>query len=291
MKIKIDNIYNDGLSLFAQNPYLYSDARLTSITSLVDDLDLIAQFSYGAREFFKKYLKEDNDHVYIYDFDKIRLGIYACIVENLPKYDYMLAADEYAKNINPLEQFKRQTVYGAKQQTNAYGATSGQTNYGKRERNDTIASRTDTTTHGTKTTQDSIGSVLDTSTSGAREVKDAVVSFSSGTYADTNKSNTASVIDTVQSGAHTDTRTETQLDDTITYGGHADKFEEEAKTDVTTKAAHSDTLTTATHTDIVTGYNDGMESVEKYRSYARNNTVKEIVNDCVNAITYAMYLF
>lgn len=291
MKIRIDDLYNDDENIFADNTYILNDPRMSTIATLVNDLDLIAQFSYGTREIFKRFLKHDDTEVYIYDLAKIKKATYACIVGNLTKYNVMLNADDAITDIDPTVQFSKTTVYGEQEKETAYGATTDTTQYGQKERTDTIASRVNTTQHGTKTTTDNIGSATDTMSNGARTSTGSVTSFSSDTFHDTEKAIENAVIDTTQYGSHTDTRQESQLNDVVTDDAHTDRFTDASHTDTHTKNTHTDTTTNATHTDSVTGYNDGVESVEKYYRYSVHNTVKEIVNDVVNTITYNMYLF
>lgn len=291
MKNRIDDIYNDGETIFTDNTYILNDPRMSIITPLINDLDLITQFSYGTREIFKRFLQHDDTDVYVYDLVKIKKATYACIVDNLTKYNVMLNADDAITEIDPTVQFSKTTVYGAQEKATAYGATTDATQYGQKERTDVIASRVNTTQHGTKTTTDNIGSATDTQSNGARTSTGAVTSFSSDTFHDTEKATENAVVDTTQYGSHTDTRQESQLNDVVTDDAHTDRFTDASHTDTRTKSSHTDTTTDATHTDHVTGYNDGVESIEKYYRYSIHNTVKEIVNDVVNTITYNMYLF
>ena len=291
MKNKIENVYNDGYNLFTDNQYIQNDERLTRFTDLLPDLDLITQFSYGTREIFKRYLQNDDTEVYVYDLSQLKKATYACIVKNLDSYLVLLNADESVLEIDPTAQFSKTTVYGQQQNTNAYGRKEGSTTYGVRSTEDSYGVRVNTTTHGTKTITDAIGSATDTVSNGARTTTGAVTSFSSSTFNDTEKATENAVIDTTQYGAHTDTRQETQLDDTLSEGAHIDNHKTSQTIDTTTTGSHTDTLTSGTHTDTVTGYNDGVEHIEKYRRYANHNTLNEITNDVVNMLTYNMYLF
>ena len=106
MKITIDSLYGDNNNLFTNNALINADARLADIIALNADLDLIVEMTYGNREIFKRYLKEDNDEVFIYDLSKIHKSVYATIVENLLKYKLMLQADEEIQDVNPLHQPK-----------------------------------------------------------------------------------------------------------------------------------------------------------------------------------------
>ena len=112
MKITIDSLYNDHNNLFADNAMLNADERLSNIASLSDDLDLIVEMTYGSREFFKRFIKEDTNEVYIYDLSKIHKSVYATLVENNLKYQAMIFADEKFVDSDPLEQFYEKKIIG-----------------------------------------------------------------------------------------------------------------------------------------------------------------------------------
>ena len=290
MKITIDSFYNDSKKLFTDNALINADTRLSDIAEMSEDLDLITEFSFGTREFFKKFVKDDEQHIYIYDEQKLLRAVYACLVTNLPKYEYLLKSDTYAETINPLEQFKKQSVYGQVQNTEQYGQKQRTDVFGEKERTDIIGSRVNTNTHGNITENYTLGQQTDTTTNAQRETTGSVTSFSIDTFHPTDKAITGSTQDTTVYGGHTDTKIVTQLDDTTTLGGATDKSTDKTHTDTKTDAQHTDTKTVGQHTDTVTGYNDAFKSVEQLRNYSRNNTANEVVNDVVNAITYGMYL-
>ena len=66
MKITIDSIYNDNNNLFTNNALINADTLLTDIAELSNDLDLIVEMTYGEREIFKRYIKEDNTECYVF---------------------------------------------------------------------------------------------------------------------------------------------------------------------------------------------------------------------------------
>ena len=276
MKIQISNIYADNFNLFTNNSLLNNDARLVDIVGLANDLDLITELTYGEREIFKRFLKDDDVECYVYDLPKIHKSVYATIVENLVKYTLMLQADETIQDVNPLEQFYEKKITG------------------ERVRTDNIASRVDTTTHGNITTtetyatvteQNVVGQAINTVQNGAREQTGAVTSFSSSTFENTDKTTQAQVTDTQTLGTHTDTTT-TSVDTE-----HPDTQQTVRGNDSLTHGAHIDTITDDESTDEKSGYNDAVGNLEKRRSYVKRNTLNEIISDVINGVTYGVYTF
>ena len=46
------------------------------------------------------------------------------------------------------------------------------------------------------------------------------------------------------------------------------------------------------HTDNVYGYkNNPSKNIEEFRKYITDNTIKTIVEECLNTITYSIYMF
>lgn len=276
MKTIIDNIYKDNYNLFTNNALLNADNRMSDIIALSEDLDLIAEMTYGNREIFKRYLKEDDDECYVYDLPKIHKSVYATIVENRLKYDLMIQADETLLDVNPLDQFYEKKIIGERVHT------------------DDIASRVDTTTHGNITTTETrttvtetnvVGQAINTMQNGEREQTDAVTSFSSSTYENTDKTTQAQVTDTQTLGTHTDTVT-TSVDNE-----NPDTQEIVRGNDTLTHGAHIDTITDDESVDERMGYNDAVETLNKRRSYASRNVLNEILSDVINGITYGVYTF
>lgn len=273
MKTTIDSIYNDGQTLFSNNALLNNDERLTDIVVMSQDLDLISEMSYGARELFVRFLNDDNTDVYKYNLSKIHKSIYATVVENMVKYQTMLNNDEMIIDNDPTKQFYEKSIIG------------------ERVRENDIASRVDTTTHGTINTTSSYGDInvenvtgqsQNTTQNGARENTNATTSFSTDTFKSTDKVSSASTTDTQTFGSHTDTSETTHGNDTeqITRGN-----------DSLTHGAHKDVITDTESIDEKFGYTDAIGQLEKRRNYVNRSTLKEIVNDCINGISYGLYTF
>lgn len=273
MKMTIDSIYNDNQTLFTNNDLLNNDERLTDIVAMSQDLDLITEMSYGAREIFLRYLKEDNHEIYKYNLSKIHKSIYSTILENMIKYQTMLNNDSALIDSDPTKQFYEKSIIG------------------ERVRENDFASRVDTTSHGTINTTSSYGDVnienvtgqsQNTTVNGARENTNSKTSFSTDTFKNTDKVASASATDTQTIGGHTDTSETTRGNDTeqITRGN-----------DSLTHGAHKDVVTDTESIDEKFGYNDFVGQLEKRRNYISRSTLKEIVNDCVNGISYGLYTF
>ena len=254
MKITINSIYNDSLNLFEDNDFLNNDDRLEDFADLFADMDLITSNSYGTRELLHNMLVCNNGE-YSYNIFNVHRAIYSTFVENLTRYKLLLKADEKIANFDPLVQYREVVTNGEKVRTDEYD------------------SRVDTTTHGDKEVTNVIGSSTDTNTAGAREVEQSVTSFSNDTYKPTSKTEEPQTTDTVVYGTHTDVQTTEHENDTLTHGAHTDTFTEEE------------------HEVTKEGYKDGGKEIERLRTYATQNTLKEIINDCVNHISYGMYLF
>lgn len=256
MKIQISNIYDDNTTLIYSNPLVSSDERMSNIYLMSNDLDLIIENSYGNRELFKRLLKEDDTEVYTYDLTKVHKAVYACLVENLQKYNMLLDADNTVKlSVNPLDQYTKSITYGQKVRT------------------ENIASRVDTTTHGDIDTTTNVGQTSETNNIGARDVTNAVTSFSSSDFNNTDKSSSTASIDSTTYGSRQDTEKIQRGNDSLTHG------------------AHQDTITDSAQLVTESGTKNTMQQLNEYRRYADYNTLKEITNDIVNNISYGLYLF
>ncbi len=310
MKIIIDSIYNDSNNLFKNNALLNADNRMTDITAMSDDLDLIAEMTYGNREIFKRYLKEDNDECYVYDLPKIHKSVYATIVENRLKYDLMIQADETILDVNPLDQFYEKKIIGERVRENDIASRVDTTTHGTVNNTRTFGDVDETTTHGTingtttygqVTEQNVVGQAVNSVQNGAREQTGAVTSFSSSTFENTDKTTQASTTDTTTLGSHTDTLTTSHAtpdSEQITQGNDTNKTTRGNDTeqitrgnDSVTHGAHKDTITDTESVDERMGYNDAVETLDKRRSYARRNVLNEILSDVINSITYGVYTF
>lgn len=253
MKIKLHDIYDDNHNLMVDNPLVNADDRLEFITDLSVDIDLIAEMSFGERELLKKFLQYDETEIYTYKLGTIHKAVYACLLEHLTEYVLLLKTDEKIKNYDPLKQFERVTVYGEQNETK------------------TMGERVDTVEMGERSTTTNVGSSTDTVNSGERTATGSVTSFSSNTFNPTEKTETEQVTDSTVYGARTDTVLESANEDSRTKGEQVDETVKD------------------THTDRVSGYENGVEELEKVSNF-RVNTVNKIVNDIVNSVTYGLYL-
>lgn len=310
MKITIDSLYNDHNNLFADNAMLNADERLSNIASLSDDLDLIVEMTYGSREFFKRFIKEDNNEVYIYDLSKIHKSVYATLVENNLKYQAMIFADEKFVDSDPLEQFYEKKIIGERVRENNIASRVDTTTHGTVNNTRTFGDLGETTVHGTingtttygqKTEQNVVGQAINTMQNGARENTDAVTSFSSSSFENTEKKTSAQATDTQTLGSHTDTLTTshatpdteqiTQGNDTVTTTHGNDTEQITRGNDSVTHGAHKDTITDTESIDERMGYNDLNGALEKWRNYPNKNVLNTIISDVINSVTYGVYTF
>lgn len=253
MKVRIDDIYTDNHTLFTDNTLLNNDERLADIMQFKEDMDLIAEMSFGARELLRRNIKEDTQHVFIYDLNKINRHIYACMVENMHKYNVLLASLEY-EDVEPNKEYYEKITHGEDVKTNVYGA------------------KTDTTTYGDVNVERVAGATSESTTQGARENTSSVTSFSSDTFNPTDKATSAQAVDTTQFGSQTNTEHSERANDTKTFGTHTDTF------------TNDETI------DEKEGYRDLWANVEKKKRVYDKSILLEIVTECVNAISYSMYL-
>lgn len=310
MKITIDSIYKDSNNLFANNALINADARLADIAELSNDLDLIVEMTYGEREIFKRYIKEDDTECYVYDLPKIHKSVYATIVENLLKYTTMLNDDEEFKDVNPLHQFYEKKIIGERVHYDDIASRVDTTTHGNINNTKTFGDVGETTVHGTingtttfgqVTEQNVVGQAINTVQNGARETTNGVTSFSSDTFKNTEKQTNAIATDTQTLGSHTDTVTTshatpdteqiTQGNDTVTTTHGNDTEQITRGNDSVTHGAHKDTITDTESVDERMGYNNLSDALESRRHYVRRNTLNEIISDVINGVTYGVYTF
>ena len=253
MKITIDSIYDDGYTLFTNNALLNSDDRLSDIMQYKNDLDLIAEMHFGARELLRRNIKADNEHVFVYDLSKISRHIYACMVENMTKYNTLLSTLEYT-DVEPTKEYYEKYTHGENVKTRDVGE------------------KIDTFSFGDVDTTTNLGASSESTTNGARENTASVTSFSSSTFEPTDKQNSASVTDTTQYGAQINTDKVTHGNDTKTYG------------------AHQEVITDDETIDEKEGFKDLWANVERKRKLFDKSILHEIVAECINSISYSMYL-
>lgn len=292
MRQIIESIYNDSNNLFVDNALLNEDNRMTDIVALSQDLDLITEMTYGSREIFKRYLKEDDDECYVYDLPKIHKSVYATIVENYLKYQLMLQADESIQDIDPLEQFYEKKIIGERVRTDDIASRVDTTTHGTVNNTKTYGNINNTTTFGQVSEQNVVGQAVNTMQTGAREKTDAVTSFSSSTFENTDKSTQAQATDTQTLGTHTDTLTTSHATpdtEQITRGNDTEQITR--GNDGITHGAHIDKITEDESVDERMGYTDAVKNLEQRRAYVRRNTLNEIISDVINSITYGVYTF
>ena len=254
MKITINSIYDDNLTIFAGNTLFENDERLAALYLIKGDLDLICEMSFGARELLRHNIKNDNTDGYIYDMTKINRHIYAVLIENLPKYTALLDTQETLAQTDCDVQYIDTYVRGENEQTREYG------------------SRVNTNTYGDIDTTHNVGATTQSTTNGARENTNSVSAFSTATFNATDKTTGAQSVDSTNFGSQQNTEKVQRGNDTTTQGSHLDK------------------ITNDETTDTKTGVRDVVDNVAKYRRFFDKSVLLTIVTDCVNAITYSMYL-
>lgn len=289
MKVRIYNIYNDNLTLFAGNTLLLNDERLADIMEYKDDLDLIASEHFGARELLRRNIKEDDEEVYVYDMTKINRSLYACMVENLTKFTVLLNSDTFAED-SPATEYGEVYVKGQNVKTYNYASRVDTTAHGNIDKTKVYGQKSETMTHGNISTSETVGAQTDTTTNGQRTSTNSVTSFSSDTFNDTDKNVNASVIDTVAHGQQSNSGSVTQGNDTRTANTYTDTEGIVHANDTLTHGAHIDSITDDETTDTKTGYRDKWTNIERKRRIFATSVLHIIVTDCINAITYSMYL-
>lgn len=214
-------------------------------------------------------------------------------------------------------------VYGSKQDSTAYGSKETTTVYGSEQDSTTFGSKETTNVYGQKTTTDNLGQGQQTVTSAPRTTnsQDQRTTFDSEIDYDTthNITTTVQTIDTTvdaskvnstQESTHTDTTTEGSHTDSIVKGQHTDTVTEGTHTDTYTEGTHTDTITEGAHTvtkteqqhsdnvvydehtDNVYGYKGNpIKNIQTFRKYLDDNTLKTIVAECINTVTYSIYMY
>ena len=123
--------------------------------------------------------------------------------------------------------------------------------------------------YGEKTTTETLGEAEQTITTAPRskDSQDQRTTFDSEDDFDTTHNVTGTI----------------QTVDTI---GDAEKVNTEVTSD------HSDGVVYDEHTDNVYGYkNNPSKNIEEFRKYITDNTIKTIVEECLNTVTYSIYMF
>lgn len=274
LKHRISDIYKDGSTLFSSNPMLNDDDRFAEFVQYFYRFDLIAKYDFGAREIFTQFLDEEELDYVLLD---IQEAIYMCFLKNEKKYKAFFSSDAVMNEIVPSDDYRI---------TRQYGEEEKHFNYGARSATDSFTQKINTSDHGQQQTTDVLGQAQQTVTTAPRTTtsQDQRTTFDSQNDYDTTKNtlNSVQTIDTTVDASRTNTSTDASYTDTLTEGAHS-----VTKTD----NSHSDGVVYEEHIDNVYGYKGNPTSnVEKYKEYWNDNLFKMIVTDCINTVTYSIYL-
>lgn len=257
LKHRIRDIYKDNTTLFFDNWQVSHDSNLQFLSPYLQRFDLIAKLDYGEREILVKYLdQEDLD----YDIQAVHEAIYMCMVKNLRKYRLLFESDEVGEDIIPSDDYKI---------TRQYGEEEKHFNYGRKDEQNTI---------GQKTTTDTIGNAQQTITTAPRSTdsQDQRTTFDSQEDYDT----THNVTGTIQT-----------VDTVVDAQRQNERLEGQQTIDKAT-LSHSDGVVYDEHTDNVYGYKGNpTKNLKAFRAYLDDNTLKTIVAECINTVTYSIYLY
>lgn len=257
LKHRIHDVYKDNNKLFSTNSFITADTNLQFLTSHLAAFDLIAKYDYSLREILVQFLDETE---YDYILTDMQEAIYMNLVKNLRKYTLLFKADEEGNDIVPSSDYKIVREYGEEEKHFNYGNRSARDSYSQRQDTNQYGQATETTTKAPRST----------------DSQDSRTTFDSDTDYDT----THNVTGTIQT---VDTVVDAQRTDTLTEGAHnVDKTEQ----------AHSDGVVYDEHTDNVYGYKGNpSKNIEEFRKYVDDNTIKLIVEECLNTVTYSLFLY
>lgn len=290
LKHRITDMYNNYERLFADNTYLTTDTRFSDFMTMLSDMDLIAEVDYGEREILVKFLDDNLDYI----ADKVYKAIWANFVKNYRRYQLLLESDEVGEELNPSYDYKIVRQYGEEEKHFNYGARSAQDSFSQKENTNVYGSKQNTNAYGEKATTDVLGQGQQTVTSAPRSTdsQDQRTTFDSETDYDTthNVTSTIQTIDTVADATRTNTSTEGQHTDTLTEGQHTDTLTEGSHTVSKTEQTHTDGVVYDEHTDNVYGFKGNpTKNIEEFRKYLNDNTLKTIVEECINTVSYSIY--
>lgn len=275
MKHRIHDIYKDSLKLFSTNPFIIADSKLLFLNDDLNTFDLIAKYDYGARELLTQFL---DDTELDYKLNEIHEAIYMNLLKNLRKYTLLYSSDTEGENVVPSADYKITRQYGEEEKHFNYGAKSG---------TDSFSAKETTNNYGSKTTTDTLGQAQQTVTTAPRSTdsQDQRTAFDSTNDYDTTHNVTATIqtVDTIADAQRMNSRQDGQHTDTINEGTHS----------VTkTEATHSDGVIYDEHIDNVYGYKGNpVKNIETFRKYLDDNTLKTIVAECINTVTYSIYMY
>jgi len=275
LKHRINDVYKDGHTLFSSNAMLNDDERFAQFVQFFHRFDLIAKYDYGAREILTQFLDSTELDYILLDMQE---AIYMTFLKNERKYKAFFATDLAMQEVNPTDDYRIVRQYGEEEKHFNYGNKSAQDAYSQKE---------DTTLFGQRQTTDVLGQGQKTTTTAPRSTdsQDQRTTFDSSTDYDTTHNVTATIqtVDTVVDASKTNTSTDASYTDTMTEGAH---------TISKTENAHQDNVVYEEHTDNVYGYKGNPTSnAEKYKDYWNDDLYKNIVEDCINTITYSIYLY
>lgn len=311
LKHRVNDIYKDNLKLFSTNQYILTDEKLSFMSDDLNTFDLITKYDYGAREILTQFL---DDTELDYKINDIHEAIYMNLLKNLRKYSLLYSSDEEGEDVVPSADYKITRQYGEEEKHFNYGAKSGSDSYsakqtsneyGAKTTTDTFSAKETSNVYGQKTTTDTLGQAQQTVTTAPRSTdsQDQRTTFDSTTDFDTthNVTGTIQTVDTIadaqrsnsrQEGQHTDTTNEGSHNVQKAEGQHTDTINEGSHTVTKTEATHSDGVVYDEHTDNVYGYKGNpVKNIQTFRKYLDDNTLKTIVAECINTVTYSIYMY
>lgn len=312
LKHRINDIYKDSSKLFSTNSYIIADEKLSFMADDLSTFDLIAKYDYGAREILTQFL---DDTELDYKLSDIHEAIYMNLLKNLRKYSLLYSSDSTGAEVIPTDDYRITRQYGEEEKHFNYGAKSGTdsfsaketTNaYGAKSGTDTFSAKETTNAYGSKTTTDTLGQAQQTVTTAPRSTdsQDSRTTFDdANTDFDTTKNVTSTIqtVDTIADAQRSNSRQEGQHTDTMNEGSHSVQKSENQHTDTINEGQHTVTKTEATHsdgvvydehTDNVYGYKGNpVKNLQTFRKYLDDNTIKTIVAECINTVTYSIYMY
>lgn len=293
MKHRIYDIYKDGSKLFSTNTYITNDNNLSFLSADLTTFDLISKYDFGAREILTQFLdSEDLD----YQITDIHEAIYMNLLKNLRKYRLLYESDEAGEDVVPSDDYRIVRQYGEEEKHFNYGNKSATDTFSQKQDTNVYGQAEDTNVYGQVQVTDILGQGQETVTSAPRSTdsQDQRTTFDSTTDFDTthNVTSTIQTIDTTVDASRTNTSTTAQHTDTLTKGTHTDTLTEGQHNVNKTEQAHSDNVVYDEHTDNVYGYKGNpVKNIETFRKYLSDNTIKTIVSECINTVTYSIYLY
>ena len=295
LKHRIKDIYKDNNKIFTSNPYILSDSKLDDFRDYLQTFDLITKYDFGMREILIQFLDEEELD---YNLQEIQEAVYMNLLKNLMRYGAMITADQSitTPDFNPTYDYKITRQYGEEEKEFNYGNRSAADSYSSKQDTNQYGQKQNTNQYGQKQTTDVLGEGTETTTTAPRSVdsQDSRTTFDSTTDYDTthNVTDTIQTVDIVVDASRTNTSTEGTHTDTLTEGTHTDTLTEGAHSVTKTEQSHKDSVTYYSHTDNVFGYKGNpTANAEKYKKYWNENTMKLIISECINTITYSLYLF